>query len=704
MAPTSNRLADLKWETLMEGVWRSSVGHGPFVSLLSAGSVTPRREALAALGEGVFPFPGGEVTCLTTSEGLVLSLPLDETEKVFGLGLNFDSLDQRGTVRELKMDHYAGRDDGHTHAPVPFYVSDRGYGVFVNTSERIKVYAGTTHPTSLPHPPLFDRQDPRWRDVSVSRRVEMFIPAAGAEVLVFAGPTLLKAVSRFNLYCGGGCLPPRWGLGFWHRIHMDSTAEQAIAEAETFAAHDVPLNVIGLEPGWHTQSYPTTFEFNRDRFPDPGAFVGALRERGIRVNLWENCMVHPDSRLGMDLKTCCGNYYAGWGGLVPDLSLPEAREIMSRQHDRTHLAMGVSGYKLDECDGFDQWLWPDHAEFPSGLTGVQLRQQYGVLFQRMITELFRSRDERTYGLARASNAGAVSFPFVIYNDCYHHRQYVNGLVNSGFCGVLFTPEARGGESAEEWLRRMQAVCLSPLAMINAWAGRVHPWSFPEVADEVRKIMKLRIRLIPYLYSAFARYHSEGIPPFRALVLDGCLSRPGKEPGRGLLDSTANPYSKALSGDIRDQYLMGDSIMVAPLFAGEESRRVVIPDGRWYDFYTGEEVGSNTVIEVSGRQKDIPLYVRDGGIVPLLEEGCALPGRGGEMPLVIRHYGEKEGVFMLYDDDGETFAYEQGNFCWVPLAVSRAPDGSLTGKRETPRGRYASTCRVVQWDFTKQGDR
>jgi alpha-D-xyloside xylohydrolase len=317
------------------------------------------------------------------------------------------------------------------------------------------------------------------------------------------------------------------------------------------------------------------------------------------------------------------------------------------------------------------------------MSAVQLRQTYGVRFQKLTTELFRKRGRRTYGLVRASNAGAVSFPYVIYNDCYEHRQYITGVINGGFCGVLFTPEVRGARSAEEWLRRIQAVCMSPLAQLNAWASRILPWSFPEVQDQVREVMKLRIRLIPYLYSAFARYRHEGVPPFRALVLDG--------------------YSRALSRDIRDQYLMGDSIMVAPLFAGEEERDVVLPAGRWYDFYTGRLVGEDMVIPISGKQTDIPLFVRDGGIVPMLAEARnRAPAAGEVMDLEVRHYGEKESVFQLYDDDGESVAYEHGRFCWLPLAVKRTVDGRLAGQVGPATGEYRSTCRVGEWRFMTLG--
>ena len=142
-----------------------------------------------------------------------------------------------------------------------------------------------------------------------------------------------------------------------------------------------------------------------------------------------------------------------------------------------------------------------------------MRQVYGLLFQKMSSDWFREMNRRTYGLVRASNAGASNLPYVIYNDYYSHRDFITALINSSFIGVLWDPEVRQSGSSEEWLRRMQSVCFSPMAMLNAWADGTKPWSFPEVEEQVREVAMLRMRLLPYLYSTFARYHFEGIPTF-----------------------------------------------------------------------------------------------------------------------------------------------------------------------------------------------
>jgi alpha-D-xyloside xylohydrolase len=117
-------------------------------------------------------------------------------------------------------------------------------------------------------------------------------------------------------------------------------------------------------------------------------------------------------------------------------------------------------------------------------------------------------------------------------------------------------------------------------------------------------------------------------------------------------------------------MMGESILVAPMFAGEESREVLLPPGNWYDFYTGLLAGEEEIIEVRPGLDRIPLFVKDGAIIPMLkEERTRMPAEGEVLPLEIRHYGENSGRFMLYDDDGTSFDYEQGDYSWTELKVT-----------------------------------
>jgi alpha-D-xyloside xylohydrolase len=138
--------------------------------------------------------------------------------------------------------------------------------------------------------------------------------------------------------------------------------------------------------------------------------------------------------------------------------------------------------------------------------------------------------------------------------------------------------------------------------------------------------------------------------------------------------------------------MGDDILVAPVFAGDTLRQVVLPAGKWYDFYTGEYVGDGEIVSVRTQLDRIPLFVRDGGIVPLLVE----PTRSS-VDLEVRHYGTAPGRFLLYDDDGTTFGYERGAYSWTPFTVTRDARGRLQGRHDPPAGK-PFTYRAVNWRF------
>jgi len=679
-SPTPPVEVALRWDLVAPGVWRAVAGTPEPVSLFKAAGIQPSVEGLARMPKAEFPFPGDAVRASLQDGKTVLRVPLQDGEQLYGLGLNFKALQQRGAVKTLRVDHYGGSDNGRTHAPVPFYVSSGGYGVLVDAARYITVYAGTAVRADSAHPPdVRDRNtDPAWSAQPRSDAVEVLIPAAGAAVYVFAGPTPLDAVRRYNLYSGGGYLPPKWGLGFFHRMRSLATAGEALAEAGEFAARGFPLDVVGLEPGWQSRSYPCTYVWDGSRFPDPPGFVRELRDRGVRVNLWLNPYVSPESPIYASLKGRSGSHTV-WTGIVPDYALAETRAVVSGFFGREHVDLGVSGYKVDEVDGYDRWLWPDHATFPSGLSGEQMRQVFGLHVQRAMEALFRGRGLRTWGLTRGTNAGAPALPFVIYNDSYSHQEFITALASGSFIGALWTPEVRSSASGEEWLRRMQSVCFSPLALLNAWSDGTKPWSFPEVADAVGEVMQLRAGLLPYFYGAFARYHFDGTPPFRAMALvDGFLPASMAPPARRAAASAGDRYHDAVRRDITDQYMAGDSLLVAPMFAGDSSRAVVLPAGKWYDFYTGAYVGAGEAVTVAPGLDRIPLFVRDGGLIPMIGAAAHVPGRAGRVALEVRHYGEADGQFLLYDDDGETFEYEAGQYSWTRLSATRDASGTLRG--------------------------
>lgn len=697
--------AQIHWTLVEPGVWKGVVGTPEEYSLLSVSGKMPLKEGFTRLPVVTLPALADEITATLNDGKTYITIPLQRQEQLYGFGLNFKTVHQRGRILNLHVDHYGGKDDGRTHAPVPFYVSSCGYGILINSARYLTVYAGSGSRKDSPDAPVAkDRNtDKTWSANPYSDAVSVLVPAPGVEIYLFAGPQPMDVVRRYNLFCGGGTLPPRWGLGFTHRTPSLYTADQVKQEAEEFERRGYPLDFIGLEPGWQSKSYPCTFEWDKQRFPQPKAFVDEMKKRGIRINLWTNPYVSPESDIYEQMFPLSGSHTV-WCGIVPDLAHEKGRRLWMDKLDKEHVGIGVSGYKVDEVDGYDRWLWPDVATFPSGVSAEQMRQTYGLWVQRTTTDLYHQRNQRTYGLVRASNAGASAYPYVIYNDYYSHPDFITALINSGFCGVLWTPEVRGSKTAEEWLRRFQTVVFSPMAMLNAWASGTKPWSFPEVAEQVKEYALLRMRMIPYWYTEFARYHFDGIPPFRAMNLEAGFSPSGVEPVELQNTNTnleTNPYLEAVSKEIKDQYMAGEYLLIAPLFAGQTQRKVVLPKGNWYDFYTGKYVGNGETITVSPGLDRIPVFVKDGAIIPLMEPLLHAPTAGQKMNLEIRHYGKADGFYRFYDDDGETYDYERGEYTWRDIRVTRDRKGRLKGSISKAERGKPDNIGTVNWRFMTQ---
>ena len=626
------------WTAVAPGVWKATIGSPEAHTPVRARQIGPETEALHRLPVVNKP-PLDAPTASVGARGVELQLPLEPGELMYGFGLQMMSFQQRSKKRIIRVNADPKVDSGDSHAPVPFYVTTRGYGVLVDTFRHATFYCGEVHPrpehaVSANALEVNTPQMMRVRDRHQDSRVMVEVPrCAGVDVYLFAGPELLTAVRRYNLFSGGGVLPPEWGLGFWYRPEMHLNAEQVLALGKDLRASGIPCDVLGLEPGWQTHAYSCTFAWEHHRFPDPKQFIQRAGDLGFHINLWEHAFTHPASPIFTQLEPHSGNF-AVWDGLVPDFAGEQARRVFGNYHGKALIDIGVSGFKLDECDNSDfteGWSFPDHSRFPSGVDGEQMHAEFGLRYQDTILKQFKQRGKPTYNLVRSSGALAAPYPFVLYSDLYDHRQFIRALVNAGFSGLLWCPEVRDAASEEDLIRRLQSVVFSPLAMVNAWYIRNPPWKqidrgqnnadqfdpgWERLQARCKEIISWRMRLLPYLHAAFAVYQRDGIPPFRALLMD-------------------YPDDPTLAG-VDDQYIVGDRLIVAPLFAGEVHRTVLLPKGDWHDFWTGAPVIGRK-LTVTSDTENIPVYVKSGSLMPwaaISEHAAAEESR----QLQVRVYG------------------------------------------------------------------
>lgn len=679
-----------RFQEILPGVWRVRFGTPEKLTPLSYRSAPAAKEALAALPKGGPPPMG--VSFRRTARGIAIELPLTGDEKLYGLGLNTHSFDLNGRRSWVVPSDNPEAETNESHAPEPFYVSTKGYGVYVDTARFAAFSVGSVDRAGNPEAKARDGKVAMSTDELYGRRAEgrgtvlVDVPSApGVDVYLFAGPTAREAVQRYVLFSGGGAVPPLWGLGVAYRAKGDFNAAQALALARSFRRDDIPCDIFGVEPGWQTQTYSCSFLWNHDRFPDPDGFIRSMHEAGYRLSFWEHPFTHPTSPIYAELKPFAGDYRV-WNGLVPDFATPQGRRVFLGLQERSLFSKGVDSVKIDEIDHQpfrpNPWSFPEASHFPSGLDGETMHSLIGNLAGQTLDQPFRSRNLRAWGLIRQEGALSAPLPYVVYSDSYDLKSYVRGMAKSGFGGHLWTPEVRDAKSVEELIRRTQAVVFSPYAMVNCWYMGIPPWrqidrdqanrgiEMPQAdatTRTVRELFRLRMSLVPYLYSAFNEYRTTGLPPTRALVLDD----PGDREAR----------------EIDDQFMLGRSLMVAPIVSGSK-RSVYLPAGEWFDFYTGERLAGGRRIEVEKGLDSLPLYVKGGTILPLAEPLTHL-AKDATFSLKVRIYGAKPAPFTLYEDDGETLDFEKG----AQNRVTLNPDETVRREGGWKGERY----RVASWE-------
>lgn len=686
-------------EKIAPGIWRVSFGTSEKFKPSEFKHAPALDDMKNLADDAIPPFDLNSIQFKTTKRGCVAELVMDESEKLYGFGLQNNTFQQRGLRKEIKVNSLSTGNVGFSHAPVPFYVSTKGYGVLVNTSRYVTFYSGTMRKTSesvnikeVGDASLITSTIDLYKPLEKpSNSMIIEVPAEqGMEIYVFEGPTMKESIQRYNLYSGGGCMVPTWGLGVKYRAKADYSDIKTQKLADYFRENKIPCDMFGLEPGWQTVAYSCSFVWNNSLFPKPEELVQQMDSMGFKLNLWEHAYVFPASPLFDPLKDKSGDYSV-WKGLVPDFANPEARKIFGDYHKETFVNKGISAFKLDECDAADykdaaaQWSFPEISQFPSGIDGEQMHQLFGVLYQKSLLDIFDSQNKRTLFDVRSSQAFASPYSASLYSDMYDHHEFVRMISNAGFSGLLWTPEIRETKSDADLIRRTQSGVMSAQLVFNSWYLNNPPWlqydftknnqnefssNAKELESKVRKLLELRMSLIPYLYSTFATYHFQGVPPFRALVVD-------------------YPKDTAVY-NLDDEYMIGESLLAAPFLDGASNRKVYFPEGKWYDFNTDQEYEGGKFYDIEMSLDQIPLFVKAGAILPLAKP-LQFITKNTIFEITCHTYGSDCQPALLFADNTYTLDYQKNNFNWISL--------EWNGKKgkSTPKGNFKGNCyKIIGW--------
>jgi alpha-D-xyloside xylohydrolase len=516
-----------------------------------------------------------------------LSLGVGET--VYGLGERFGPLVKNGQSVDI-WNEDGGTSSEQAYKNVPFFLTNRGYGVLVDHPGRVSFEVGS----------------------AVVSRTQFSVAGQSLSYLVIYGPSPKEILRRYTALTGRPALPPAWSFGLWLTTSFTTSYdEETVASfVDGMAERDLPLSVFHFDTFWMREFSWCDFQWDSRTFPDPPAMLKRLKDRGLRICLWINPYIAQRSALFAEGMT--NNYlvrkangdvwqWDRWqaGMALVDFTNPAAREWYTGKL-RALLDMGVDCFKSD----FGERV-PTEVVWHDGADPERMHNWYTQIYNETVFGVLREHrgDGDAVVFARSATVGGQRFPVHWGGDCSSSfesmAESLRGGLSLAASGFGFWSHDIGGFEGRPdpavFKRWVPFGLLSSHSRLHGNQTYRVPWLFDdESVDVLRSFTRLKHRLMPYLFDAAVRAHTEGVPVMRPMAVEF-----PDDPGCAYLET---------------QYMLGDSLLVAPVFTTDGEVRYYVPAGRWTSFLTGEVVeGPRWVRETHGFDS-VPLLVRPGSVV------------------------------------------------------------------------------------------
>lgn len=532
-----------------------------------------------------------------------LLVSVQDNSRYYGGGERFNAINQKGFI--LPMGSLDRPEDKGTcsYKPVPFIMSSRGYGLWLDSTS----------------PSTFDLNATSREQIKIHDRGERL------RLVVLAGPTPAEILAEFTRLTGRPPVPPAWAFAPWKSRDVHRNREEVIADAELTRKHDLPASVIVLDSPWET-GY-NNFVLNQQQFPKPEEMFGRIRQLGFVTCLWLTPFINqtnvvdmkgidagPSSNFqeaaekGYLVKRADGTplivaWWKGTGGLV-DFTNPQATAWWHGQLAQT-LKWGVAALKCD--DGESNFV--EESRFFDGSRAAEMKGRYAQLYLKASHDFLEQHRPSDHTLiARCGFTGTGRYPFGWAGDNEASFSFENGLPgvimaaqNASLSGLpLWGCDIAGyigNATPELFIRWTQFAALTPLMMVHMQSNK-GPWDYgTQALDVYREFARLHTRLYPYIENAAHDAAEKGMPIIRPMV----LAYPDDA------RAVQQPY----------QYLFGPDLLVAPMNQSGTHRTVYLPKGIWTDYWTGQRLNGPAMIEADAPLERMPLYVRDGAILPML---------------------------------------------------------------------------------------
>ncbi|WP_425392113.1 glycoside hydrolase family 31 protein [Ekhidna sp.] len=608
---------------------------------------------------------------------------LQNNERFVGLGEKTGPLDRSGKgYQNWNTDHFAYDIEADPlYASIPFYIgihNGLSYGIFVDNSYKSHFNFGASN----------------------NRFSSFSVDAGDMDYYFFAG-SVSEIIESYTWLTGRMSLPPMWSIGYQQCRYSYYPDTEVLDVAKKFREKDIPADVMVLDI--HYMDEYKIFSWDKQRFPHPDQMIAQLKEMGFEVVVICDPGIKTEDNYGpyesgkkkdVFLKYPDGKYYEGevWPGWChfPDFTKADTRKWWQEMM-KSYTDIGIKGFwnDMNEIATWGQML-PENIEFEFEGEGATTRKGRNIYGMQMSRSAFEGANEnldgkRPFILTRAGFAGVQRYSALWTGDNVANDEHMLlgvRMVNSlGLSGVPFSGYDVGGFAGNGqsnlFARWIQIGAFSPFfrghSMINSHDSE--PWSYGEEVEEIsNNYIRLRYKLLPYIYHAFVQASEKGTPITRSLCID---------------------YSndeKIYEGDFENQYLFGDSILVAPIASDQRFGKVYLPEGDWYEFFTDESLQGGTEMIREYALEHLPLFIKASSIIPVYGDANQNSKNVGECLELHIYNGKEACVTEYYEDDGVSYENREGQF--HRRSITFDPKAKCISVGEAS-GKYKSTIKRMK---------
>ena len=602
-------------------------------------------------------------------------LSLSVGELVYGLGERFSAFVKNGQSVDI-WNEDGGTSTEQSYKNIPFYLSNKGYGVFVNHPEKVSFEVATEMVT----------------------KVEFSVPGESLDYFLINGPTMKEVLMRYTDITGKPALPAPWTFGLWLSTSFTTNYDEKTVNSfvDGMIERGIPLSVFHFDCFWMKDFHWCDFTWDERVFPDPEGMLKRLKEKGLKICVWINSYVGQESSLfeegvkgGYFLKRANGDVWQWdmWqpGLAIVDFTNPAACEWYGKKLEAL-LDMGVDCFKTD----FGERI-PTDCVYYDGSDPVKMHNYYTYMYNKTVHDVIAKKkgEKEAILFARSATAGGQKFPVHWGGDCWSDYESMEeslrgglSLTSSGF--GFWSHDIGGFESTstpDVYKRWCAFGLLSTHSRLHGSTSYRVPWAYDEESvDVVRYFAKLKARLMPYLYRNAIETAKTGVPMMRSMVLEFTEDRN--------------------CAYLASQYMLGDSLLVAPIFNEDGIAEYYLPEGRWTSLLSGDVKEGGRWYKEKHGYLSIPLYVREGSIVAM----------GARDDNAVYDYadGTTFQVYALVDGcEAQTTVYDTENREAVKAAVTHCGSGyeiQVSGGTDVKVAlMHAGTPKTVSCAYEMEGD-